>query len=320
MSPARLPLCSLLVATVASLKAPAPPPVARRNLLTSVAAAAALTTAPAVTLASGKPEEELIDYAAKSSFFGLAAPPILATWTYDTLVEEARAGNLASVQIAVSHDCVIAITTEGHRYACLMPDAKLPVLVLDAMDAKGNVPFEVLPLDANRAQVREGAREILNIMGVLWLADCFDVLPWDTTPYGSWAEREKAQEERAKGVSTKPARKALDSLLAAMAKKRGSPEDADDAAESEALQRVLGLVRPAAARPKAMMAEMKAIKSKSAAKMNDLKASLRPRGLERQLLASRPRQLENELIRTPPPSLRPRRERERVGGHPSPRQ
>ena len=77
---ARLFTGSLLVLTAAALKAPGPS-MGRRDLLSSAAAAATgLTAAPRYASASdGK--KEPIDYAAKSSFFGLAAPPILGTWS-----------------------------------------------------------------------------------------------------------------------------------------------------------------------------------------------------------------------------------------------
>ena len=37
----------------------------------------------------------------------------------------------------------------------------------------------------------------MNLYGLLWVADLAGVLPWDTTPYSSLAEREEAHEQLA---------------------------------------------------------------------------------------------------------------------------
>ena len=41
----------------------------------------------------------------------------------------------------------------------------------DCEKPDGSLSFEVLPIDENRAAVRDVARQLLNLLGVLWLAD-----------------------------------------------------------------------------------------------------------------------------------------------------
>jgi len=166
----------------------------------------------------------------------LVAPPIQGTWSYDTLVDQAKADNLATIQTAVSHDCIIATTHDGMRFASIVSDKALPTLLIDVEKPDGSLPFLVLPIDENRAAVRDVATQFLNLLGVLWLADQADLLPWDTTPYGSIAEREAAQRG-----GEKVKKKLLGQLRSALEKKKKAP--ARRVEHDEALRRVLGLVR-----------------------------------------------------------------------------
>jgi hypothetical protein len=81
-------------------------------------------------------------HSTKDSKFGML--------TYDELVEQARTGQIATLQIAVQHDTVIATDRVGHRFACMMRDEELPLLILDATGEDGSMPFEVLPMDEVR--------------------------------------------------------------------------------------------------------------------------------------------------------------------------
>jgi hypothetical protein len=152
-------------------------------------------------------------------------------------VDQAKAENLATIQTAVSHDCIIATTHDGMRFASMVADKAVPTLLMDCEKPDGRLPFLVLPMDENRAAVRDVATQLLNLLGVLWLADQADLLPWDTTPYGSIAEREAAQRG-----GEKVKKKLLGQLRSALEKKKKAPArrvEQDD----EALRRVLGLVR-----------------------------------------------------------------------------
>lgn len=266
-------LASLLVASCTALRPELS--MGRRGVLS-----AATTT----LTATAQPAEQ--DLAAKSSFFGLAAPPIQASWSYKELLQEARAGAIATVQIAVQHDCVIAVTTTGHRYSCLLPDSDFPALLADAMLADGSMPFDVLPMDPARARVRDAASITLGLLGILWLADLADLLPWDTTPYASLAEREKGQ--TGKGPPLNPLARWLHAFTRSkptvtqnQKARGGCVEDerhwGGGVTHEEALKRVLGLTTWDAA--------------------EELKERLRPRQLEQSLLDARPRQIEAHLLR-----------------------
>merc|ERR1719440_2195260 len=83
-----------------------------------------------------------------------------------------------------------------------------------------------------RQKVREGAFDLMALLGVLYAADELDLLPWDTNPYGSLEEREEANEQvrRGEGLPNKP--KVIDAVRAFLAKrsagragKEGAPED-----------------------------------------------------------------------------------------------
>ena len=126
------------------------------------------------------------------SFFDLAPPPIERRVSYDELLIEIKHYRIVSVQIAVQHDCVIATTIRGHRLACLIPDEEFETLIMDSVDKNGNIPFTILPMDKVRSWVRSTAQGYLNLAGILWILDCFNLLPWDTTVYNSLKERQDA--------------------------------------------------------------------------------------------------------------------------------
>ena len=47
----------------------------------------------------------------------------------------------------------------------------------DCEKPDGSLPFEVLPIDENRAAVRDVASQLLNLLGVFWLVDQVRVRP-----------------------------------------------------------------------------------------------------------------------------------------------
>ena len=234
-------LCAMLsvLTSAAALNGPLhPEKISRRTLL-----AGALTTP---LLVAGPPKSHAAstegpqDPRTAWSFFGLVAPPIQGTWSYDTLVDQAKAENLATIQTAVSHDCIIATTHDGMRFASMVADKAVPTLLMDCEKPDGRLPFLVLPMDENRAAVRDVATQLLNLLGVLWLADQADLLPWDTTPYGSIAEREAAQRG-----GEKVKKKLLGQLRSALEKKKKAPARREAARCTCAV----GLPGPPAPRP-----------------------------------------------------------------------
>lgn len=243
--------CLAALTSAAALNGPAQPQKSsRRTFLAGVAATPLLVAGPLKSRAASTdgPRDPQVstdgrrDPRTTSAFFGLAAPPIQGMWSYAELVEQAKAENLATIQTAVQHDCIVATTHEGMRFASMVADKTVPLLLIDCEKPDGSLPFEVLPIDENRAAVRDVASQLLNLLGVLWLADQADLLPWDTTPYGSLAEREAAQRGGAKVRKKLLAR--LRSAFETMGqKKKKTQKGARRVEHDEDLRRVLGLVR-----------------------------------------------------------------------------
>jgi len=164
----------LALSSAASSAALAPKPPTRRGVLAaagSVAAGVKAASAASEPQSTSKPwvadarigaDEQYAgslpyDPWAHSSLFGLVPPPVAGTWSHQELVDAARGGGVASVQIAPQHDVVIAVTTSGRRYATPMPDDDFPTLLLETTRPDGSYPFAVLPMDESRAALRSAA-------------------------------------------------------------------------------------------------------------------------------------------------------------------
>ena len=104
------------------------------------------------------------------AFFGLAPPPVAGVLEYDALVAQARAGAFRTVQPAVQHDCLIATTHRGHRYASLVKDADVDRFVLDCMGGEA-IPFALLPRDPALAAVHTAAEAVFDSALALCVAD-----------------------------------------------------------------------------------------------------------------------------------------------------
>jgi hypothetical protein len=163
---------------------------------------------------------------------------------------------------------------------------------------------QVLPIDDKKQEVREAAWMVLNLSGLLWLADLAGLLPWDTTPYNSLAEREKRRDERSRAEARGEDEEAT---KLGRRPRRGRPSSASLppalTKKQEALRRVLGWTTWDAASE---------LKQKRRQTMAGLKDNLRPRGLERKIIEARPYELERKLIEARPREL----ERQVCGGAP----
>ena len=164
----------LALNSAASSAALAPKPPTRRGVLAaagSVAAGVKAASAASEPQSNSKPwvadarigaDEQYAgslpyDPWAHSSLFGLVPPPVAGTWSHQELVDAARGGGVASVQIAPQHDVVIAVSTSGRRYATPMLDDDFPTLLLETTRPDGSYPFAVLPMDESRAALRSAA-------------------------------------------------------------------------------------------------------------------------------------------------------------------
>ena len=190
---------------------------------------------------------------------------------------------------------------------------------------------QVLPIDADKQEVRKAAWMILNLSGLLWLADLAGLLPWDTTPYNSLAEKEKRREEKSRAeargddeTATKlGSRLTLFDQLRALLPKRGEQSSARSLPsinKDEALRRVLGLATWDAAEE--LKNKRQAATGHAQETMVGLKDNLRPRELERKIIDARPYELERKIIDARPYELerkiieaRPRELEKQVGSH-----
>ena len=131
--------CLAALTSAAALNGPAQPQKSsRRTFLAGVAATPLLVAGPLKSRAASTdgPRDPQAstdgrrDPRTTSAFFGLAAPPIQGMWSYAELVEHAKAENLATIQTAVQHDCIVATTHEGMRFASMVADKAVPLLLI----------------------------------------------------------------------------------------------------------------------------------------------------------------------------------------------
>lgn len=141
------------------------------------------------------------------SVYGLVPPPIEKIISYDDLLENIKNKTIFSLQIAVQHDCVIATTKDGHRWACLVKDKNFPQLLMDAMDKNGNMPVYVLPEDPVRSKIRNVAQTIFYSSALFYILSDLDIISYKFEAYNSIKERDEALR------SGKKPKKFLKSLL-----------------------------------------------------------------------------------------------------------
>ena len=141
--------CLAALTSAAALNGPAQPQKSsRRTFLAGVAATPLLVAGPLKSRAASTdgPREPQAstggrrDPRTTSAFFGLAAPPIQGMWSYAELVEQAKAENLATIQTAVQHDCIVATTHEGMRFASMVADKAVPLLLIGERVSHSTAP------------------------------------------------------------------------------------------------------------------------------------------------------------------------------------
>ena len=167
----------------------------RRTIITSIP--------PTLNRLANKVNKDFVDLApnehnktddpyAHWSFFNLAPPPVKQVLNYDELLYKINNDQIVSIQIAVQHDCIIAISNEGYRYTAPIKDNDFNILISDSIRKNGNIPFEIKKIDIMRKLIRDFAISTLETASILFIFDTFDLLPWDTTSYSSIKEREDA--------------------------------------------------------------------------------------------------------------------------------
>jgi len=145
------------------------------------------------------------------SFFELTPPPIKKTIIKEELIQFINNNSIFSLQIAIQHNCVIATTKEGYRYACLISDNQFTKLVENYIGKGGQMPFYVLPIDPIRTKVRNFAQFFFSIFTIGYVAADLDLIDIDTSTYSSIKERNEAQKSNKK--PTKFLKSLLESLF-----------------------------------------------------------------------------------------------------------
>ena len=105
-----------------------------------------------------KKSTETIDYYAHWSIYGLVPPPIEKTITYNELVEAIKNRTIVYIQITVQHDCIIATTTNFHRWTCILKDSLIDKLLDDTRKPDGSQGVTLIPIDATREKIRNVAQ------------------------------------------------------------------------------------------------------------------------------------------------------------------
>tara|TARA_X000000950_G_C13751552_1_gene592874 strand:- start:18 stop:488 length:471 start_codon:yes stop_codon:yes gene_type:complete len=128
------------------------------------------------------------DNYAKWSFYGLVDPPIEKTINLQQLLTLIDQDYIAILQIAVQHDCLIATTNIGHRYAVLVKDKDIYKLFNQLNSNSTNII--ILPIDETRQRVRSIAQTILS-SGILFnVLTSLNIIKYRFKAFNSIAERD----------------------------------------------------------------------------------------------------------------------------------
>ena len=73
----------------------------------------------------------------------------------------------------------------------MIKDSKVNKLIEDSYDENGKLPYQVLPIDETRQNIRNGFRFLLINTILFYVAADLDIIDYDITPYNSLKEREE---------------------------------------------------------------------------------------------------------------------------------
>ena len=128
------------------------------------------------------------DNYAKWSLYGLVAPPIEKTINLQQLLTLIDQDYIAILQIAVQHDCLIATTNIGHRYAVLVKDKEIYKLFNQLNSNSTNII--ILPIDEPRQRVRTIAQTILSSSLLFNVLTRLNIIKYRFKAFNSIAERD----------------------------------------------------------------------------------------------------------------------------------
>ena len=99
-------------------------------------------------------KSDKIDDYAHWSIYGIIPPPIEKTILYPELVDSIKNGTIKYIEIAVQHDCIVATTTNNHRWSCLVKDSDIPQLIEDTRRPDGSDGVEIMPTQQYKTNIR----------------------------------------------------------------------------------------------------------------------------------------------------------------------
>tara|TARA_A100001015_G_C15043830_1_gene741882 strand:- start:48 stop:734 length:687 start_codon:yes stop_codon:yes gene_type:complete len=112
-----------------------------------------------------KTKSDKIDYYAHWSIYGIIPPPIEKTILYSELVESIKNGTIKYIEIAVQHDCIVATTTNNHRWSCLLNDRHIPQLIEETRKPDGSEGIKIMPTQ----QYKNNIRNIGQVVFYTWI-------------------------------------------------------------------------------------------------------------------------------------------------------
>ncbi len=129
-----------------------------------------------------------IDEYAHWSIYGLIPPPIEKSITYNELINEIYNKNIIKLQQAPQHDCVVATTTIGHRWACLIKDNDIENINKELKLISNNL--QILPIEQKYVYIRSIWLTWITTYISLFITSELGLIDIDLIGYTSIAEKE----------------------------------------------------------------------------------------------------------------------------------
>ena len=130
-----------------------------------------------------------IDKYAHWSVYELIPPPIEKSITYNELRNEIYNKNIIKLQQAPQHDCVVATTTIGHRWACLIKDNDIENINKELKLVSDNL--QILPIEKKYVYIRSIWQTWIISYISLFITSELGLIDIDLIGYTSFAEKEK---------------------------------------------------------------------------------------------------------------------------------
>lgn len=129
-----------------------------------------------------------IDEYSHWSVYGLVPPPIEKAITYNELINEIKNKNIIKIQQSPQHDCVVATTTIGHRWACLIKDSDIENVNKEVKLI--NNKLQILPIEKKYVYIRSIWQTWIVTYLSLFITSELGLIDIDLIGYSSFAEKE----------------------------------------------------------------------------------------------------------------------------------